>query len=200
MIWGGAAGAWFAAHWLELFGAVTGAVSVALAVRESVWNWWVGIVNNAVYLIVFFQQRLFGDASLQVFFIAISAYGIVRWLTGGTRGGTAPVRRVARAEVAVLAVLLAAGTFGLDRWFEHLNDAAPLLDAFTTAGSIIAQYMLARKYLENWLLWIVVDIVSIGLYAWKGLAPTSLLYALFLALCIVGFVQWRKAPAAPNAA
>ena len=187
--------AWFAAHWLELFGAITGAVSVALAVRESVWNWWVGIVNNLVYVIVFFEQRLFGDASLQVFFIAISAYGIVRWLTGGERGGAAPVRRIAAAEAGVLLVLLVAATFGMERYFARINDAAPLLDAFTTAGSIIAQYMLARKYLENWLLWIAVDVVSIGLYAWKGLALTSLLYALFLAMCVVGFVQWRRAPA-----
>jgi len=186
-----AVGAWFAAHWLELFGAVTGAISVWLAVRESVWNWWVGIVNNLVYLIVFFGQRLFGDASLQVFFLVISVYGIVRWLHGGDRGGAAPVRRIGAAETGVLAVTLVVATFGLQRYFVALNDAAPLLDAFTTAGSIVAQYMLARKYLENWLLWIVVDVVSIYLYAWKGLWLTSPLYALFLAMCIVGFVQWR---------
>jgi nicotinamide riboside kinase len=109
--------AWFAAHWLELFGALTGAISVWLAVRENVWNWWVGIVNNAVYLIVFFEGRLFGDASLQVFYIAISVYGIVRWLHGGDRGGAAPVRRIGAAEAALLAVALLAATFGLQRYF-----------------------------------------------------------------------------------
>jgi nicotinamide mononucleotide transporter len=195
-----AVGAWFAAHWLELFGAVTGAISVWLAVRENVWNWWIGIVNNAVYLIVFFEGRLFGDASLQVFYIAISVYGIVRWLHGGDRGGAAPVRRIGAAEAALLAVALLAATFGLQRYFAVLHDAAPLLDAFTTAGSIIAQYMLARKYLENWLVWIVVDAVSIYLYVWKELQLTAALYALFLAMCIVGFVQWRAALRAPATA
>ena len=200
MISGGALGAWFAAHWLETFGAVAGAISVWLAVRESVWNWSVGIINNLVYIVVFVEQRFYGDATLQVFYIAVSVYGIVRWMSGGTRGDAPPVRRIAPAEVALLAVVLVAATFGLTRYFERINDVAPLFDAFSFAGSIVAQYMLARKYVENWLLWIVIDVLSIGVYAWKGLAVTSLLYALFLAMCIVGFVQWRKAPAAPSPA
>lgn len=185
---------------VEIAGFITGAISVWLAVRENVWNWPIGIANNVLYVIVFFNARLFADMSLQVVYIAISAWGIYQWLRGGSTRHGVPVRHAPVRESIALGVVIAAATAAMASYLARVNDAAPLLDGLTAIASLGAQYLLARKYLENWYLWIAIDIVSVGLYASRGLALTAVLYAIFLVMCVAGVVSWRKTLAAAPAA
>jgi nicotinamide mononucleotide transporter len=180
----------------EALGFVSGGACVWLAVKENIWNWPIGIANNVFYTIVFFQQRLFADMSLQVAFAALGFYGWVVWLR---RTGSAPeivVRSTPRPIWIWLGGVVALATVLLATYLARIDDAAPFLDALTTTLSLGAQYLLTRKYLENWYVWMTVDVVSVGLYAWKGLGLTALLYALFFSMCVVGARGWRAAFAA----
>ncbi|GAC1411703.1 MAG: nicotinamide riboside transporter PnuC [Candidatus Velthaea sp.] len=177
---------------VEIAGFITGAISVWLAVRENIWNWPIGIANNVLYVIVFFNARLYADMSLQVVYVAISSWGIYQWRRGGGARRGLRVRHAAARELIGLALAIAAGSAVMATYLARINDAAPLLDASTAIASLGAQYLLARKFLENWYLWIAVDIVSVGLYLSRGLSLTALLYAIFLMMCIAGAVSWRK--------
>ena len=184
--------AYLTAHWVEILGVVTGVASVALAVRENVWNWPVGIANNLIYVIVFFQGRLFADSALQFAFIGVSIYGIYRWLRGGSNATPAPVRRAPPIESLIVLAIGAVMTVALHPHLVALNDIAPWLDAGTFSFSLVAQYGLARKYWENWHLWVAINLVSVALYATKGLLPTAGLYAVYLVLAITAVILWRR--------
>lgn len=188
---------WFTQHWIEIFGFVTGVVNLYLLVRQNVWNWPVGIANNALYVIVFFQSRFYSDMSLQVVYIALGVLGWYLWVRGGDFGGTLRVTRSPRAQFAILIAVGIAATFGESLFLRRVNDTAPLLDAFTTVFSLIAQYQLTRKYIENWWLWLIVDVVSVGLYGYKELYWTSALYAVFFIMCVAGLLQWRRSLTEP---
>jgi len=183
---------WFTQHWVEIFGFITGVVNLYLLVRQKIWNWPVGIANNLLYVVVFFQARFFSDMSLQVIYIVLGIIGWYLWLHGGERGGELNVSRTPRLQLVLLILGGCAATIGESLFLRKINDAAPLLDAFTTVFSLIAQYQLTRKFIENWWLWIIVDVVSVGLYAYKGLYWTSALYALFFGLCVAGLMEWRR--------
>jgi len=186
---------------LEALGFVTAGWAVWLAVKQDIWNWPSGIASNIIYFVIFFQIRLFADMSLQVVFALISAYGWFRWLQRDATNERIGVSRTPRVEWFVMAPLVAAATL---IWWQRLaaiNDSAPFLDALVTALSLAAQYLLSRKYLENWWLWIVVNVISVPLYYSKGLTLTAILYALYLGMNVVGLRDWvaaagQRAPAA----
>ena len=177
----------------EALGFVTGALCVYLVVRESVWNFPVGIANSAFFLLLFAGARLYGDAALQIIFIALGFRGWYLWLRGGENRTPLEVGRASRRLLAGVAAFLVAGTAGLTLLVRHVNDAAPFLDAFTTALSLGAQYLLNRKAVENWWLWITADVVYIHLYAARGLHLTAVLYFVFLCLCVAGLRRWLRA-------
>ena len=179
--------------WIESLGFVTGAVCVLLAVKENVWNWPIGILNNLVYLVVFWHSKLYADSGLQLFYIAISVYGLWNWLYGGEKHTHAPISHVARTEALVLLAATAASAGILYYVLRHFTDSTvPLGDATTTALSLAAQYMLGRKIIENWLVWITADVLYIGLYCYKSLYLTALLYAIFIAMCVAGYLRWQR--------
>lgn len=184
------AGGWVPFSWLETVGAVTGAACVMLVVRRSIWNFPAGILSCAAYLVFFADGRLYADAGLQVLFIALGIHGWVAWARGRT--GTTPVRRLPLGELTALAVAFPAAWLALTRLLEHVNGAAPVYDAFVTALSLVAQWLLNRRYVESWLGWIVVDQVSVVLFWSRGMYLTAGLYALFLAMCVAGLVEWRR--------
>ena len=176
----------------EVLGFITGAVSVWLTVKQNVWNWPIGIANSAFYVIVFFQARLYADSSLNVLYIVLGFLGWYWWLKGGEHRTALNVGRVSKRSVLVLAAVGLVGTAGMAVFLASVHDSAPFLDALTTVLSLIAEYMLARKLLENWGVWITADVIYIGLYSYRSLYLTAILYALFLTMCIVGFVGWRR--------
>jgi nicotinamide mononucleotide transporter len=179
--------------WTEILGSVTGAASVLLAVRQSAWNWPVGIANNIFFLILFWKARLYADAILQIVYIVISIFGWWNWVRGGDGHTELPVSRTTARTAIVLAVLTAAATLVLTLALHRFTDsAAPFGDGVTTALSLTAQYMLSRKLLENWWVWMSADVIYIALYCYKSLYLTGVLYALFFAMCIAGYAGWRK--------
>jgi nicotinamide mononucleotide transporter len=176
----------------EVLGFVTGAWSVWLTVKENVWNWPIGIANSAFYVIVFAHSRLFADSSLNGLYVALGFLGWYWWLKGGENRSVLHVGRTNAITALILVVLGAAGTIGMTRFLETVHDSAPFLDAVTTVLSLIAEFMLARKLLENWYVWIAADVIYIGLYSYRSLYLTSVLYAIFLAMCIAGWMRWSR--------
>jgi nicotinamide mononucleotide transporter len=176
---------------LEVAGFVTGVLAVWLTTRQVLWCWPLGIVNVALYAVVFYQAKLYADMGLQVVYAVLCAYGWWSWARG-ERGGALPVRRLGRP--GALAALAAGGlaTVGLGATLASTTDASlPWLDAGTASFSLVAQFLQARKRIENWLLWIAVDAVYIGMYGYKELWLTAALYLLFLLLAIAGWRSWR---------
>lgn len=176
----------------EALGFVTGAFGVYLVVKENVWNFPVGIANSAFFLVLFAGARLYGDAALQVFFIALGFQGWYLWLRGGENHTPLHVERASLRLLAGVAAFVVAATTALTLFFRYVNDSAPFLDAFITVLSLGAQYLLNRKAVENWWLWMLMDVVSIYLYFTKGLHLTAVLYFVFLGLCIAGLRNWLK--------
>ncbi|MFF7965123.1 nicotinamide riboside transporter PnuC [Streptomyces sp. NPDC007903] len=191
-----------AVTWAELLGFATGAVCVWLCVRASVWNFPVGIANNLFFLVLFWSARLYADASLQVVYLVLAAYGWLIWLRGGERRSRRRMGHASRSSLYVLLALLVPVTWGLTVLLTRAHDSAPFWDALTTALSLAAQWLLNAKQIENWYFWIAADLVYIPLYFTKGLDLTGIVYVLFLAMCLVGWRSWRRelAAARPPAA
>jgi nicotinamide mononucleotide transporter len=176
----------------EVLGFLTGAINVWLLARENVWNWPVGLANNALYVVVFLGSGLYGDAGLQVFYILLGIYGWWIWTHPGARAELR-VERTGRATWVWLipATALAAVVLGL--FLRRFTDSTvPAWDGLTTALSLAATYGQCKKYVESWWLWIAVDVIYIPLYVYKHLWLTSGLYFVFMILCIVGLRAWSK--------
>lgn len=186
-----------AVTWAELLGFATGAVCVWLCVRASVWNFPVGIANNLFFLVLFWSARLYADASLQVVYLALAGYGWWQWLRGGERRSRRLMGRASPRTLLTLAALLVPATWALTALLARAHDIAPFWDAFTTALSLAAQWLLNAKQIENWHFWIAADVVYIPLYAVKALDLTAIVYALFLGMCLIGLRAWRRELAAP---
>ena len=179
---------------LEWVAVAFGVASVWLTVRQNPWCWPLGIDNVGLFAVLFWRERLYADAGLQLVYVAVCAYGWWAWVRGGPGAGPLRVSRVPRrASLALLVggVLLAAA---LGLTLKRATDAAlPFWDAGTTAFSLVAQWMQARKWLENWVLWLVVDVVYVGMYLTKGLPLTAGLYAAFVVLAVLGWREWTRA-------
>jgi nicotinamide mononucleotide transporter len=178
--------------WTEIAGFATGALCVFLVVRQNVWGFPVGIANNLFFIALFLPVGLYADAGLQVVYIALAAFGWYRWLHGGRnrsklKVSVAPARIVVICVISVV-IITAAIHFVLSK---YTDSTVAGWDAVTTAISLVAQFMLNRKYLQNWFFWITADIIYIWLYAYKDLWLTSFLYLIFLLLCVAGFLQWK---------
>ena len=180
-------------NWTEAVAVVFGAAAVALTIRQSLWCWPLGLVQVALYVYVFYQARLYSDMVLHVIYVVLQVYGWYRWRSG-ERGSALPVSYLSLTERAgwAMAIALAASVWG-EAMLRYTDAAAPRADAFIAAASLAAQYLLAIKKLENWIVWIVVDVVAIAVYWSRDLRLTSGLYGVFLGLCVLGLVEWRKA-------
>lgn len=176
----------------EVLGFVTGAACVWLVVREHLLNWPLGLLNNLAFGVLFWHVALYADMGLQAVYFALGVYGWWSWVGGGAQGAPLRVTRATRAEWLGLLLFLPLGTLAMREALLLANGAAPLWDAFTTALSLGAQYLLCRKRLENWLLWIVADLIYVPLYVSRGLPLTAVLYAGFLLLCLAGLAAWRR--------
>jgi nicotinamide mononucleotide transporter len=187
---------WVVAHGttcLEALGFLTGVVNVALAARASIWSWPVGLLNAALYMVVFAQSGLYADTGLQVVYLALGVVGWWYWWRGGPATTEAPMRYMTTREWygSVAAVLLLWPTLAL---VTRLVPGAryPWFDAALVAGSLVAQWLLTRKAVEHWLLWIVIDALYVVLFAVRGLMLTMILYAVFFVLAIIGWVRWTR--------
>jgi nicotinamide mononucleotide transporter len=178
---------------LETVAAAIGLVAVWLMVRQHVWSWPIGAVQVALYIYVFAAARLYADAGLQVVYFVLQFYGWYQWLHGGAHHDRL---LVSRASSWVLIVATATGTLGTIALgtilARYTDQALPYWDSGIAAFSLVAQWMLARKLIENWLLWFAIDVVAVGVYLTRGLYPTSVLYFVYLGLAVAGWRAWRQ--------
>lgn len=181
---------WWPLSLTEALGFATGGSCVWLCVREHIWNWPLGLANNLIFFVLFGYSQLYADMGLQLVYFAFGVYGWWSWIHGGEQFGALRISRTPVAEWLVLAVLTPLATWGLWAILVEVGGASPFWDATTTALSLVAQYLLCRKRLENWLVWILVDALYVPLYLSRDLRLTALLYAVFLVMCIVGLRAW----------
>lgn len=182
----------------EIIACGFGLAAVWLTVRQNVLCWPVGLVQVLLYIVVFYEARLYSEVGLHVIYVVLQFYGWHAWLHGGKERSALPVSRLAARAMALWIGTALLGTGLLGSAMQRATDAAlPYWDAAVTVLSLIAQYLMARKVLESWAFWITVDMLAIGLYLVKALYPTAVLYAVFLILATLGFFAWRQTLSAP---
>lgn len=169
---------------------------VLLNIRQSPWAWLFSISASALYSVVFFEAKLYGDMCLSFFFIAVSLWGWYQWLFGGRTHHGIAVSVLSRRGIAWTLAAWMVAWLAIYLLLSRFTDSdVPRIDAFLTAGSLVGQFLLSRKKLENWHMWIVIDTIFIGLYIHKHLYLTALLYALFVIMATFGLFAWKKAMA-----
>jgi nicotinamide mononucleotide transporter len=179
---------------LELLAALMVLINVVLVARRNVWNYAFAIAGVALYAFVFYGAKLYSDMLLQGFFLVINLYGWRHWSRSLASAGQVTVSRLTTGHRAVWLTGIALATLAWGSAMHRFTDAAvPYVDAGIAMASIAAQILLSRQKLENWLLWIAVDLVAIGVYASRDLWPTAILYVLLLGVSIWGLVDWRRA-------
>jgi len=168
------------------------ALNVWLAIRENIWTWPTGIAGVILYTIINYETKLYANAVLQIFYLVLSIHGWYEWLHGGVNKTELHVRRTTPRQwigCTIASVVLTVIIVAILRW---THDEQPLLDGSTTAISFVGQWMLNEKLLENWWLWLLVDIAYVPMYLTVHKLLTALLYAGFCVMCIVGLLQWKK--------
>lgn len=183
----------FGTRAVEIAAALLGFVNVVLIVRRTIWNYPFGIIMVILYAWIFWDYRLYAEAGLQAYFLVIQCFGWWWWLNGRGGDGRIIVLRAPALEIGTCIATAAVVALMLGWALAHYTDAdLPYWDATVAALSVVAQYLLARRRLESWLVWIVVDVLAIGIYLTKGLYPTVMLYVLFLGLATSGWVVWLR--------
>lgn len=189
---------WAVNHWeeiVEIFGMISGLVYIFLEIKAKLLMWPVGIVTSAFFIIVFFTSKFYADMSLQIYYLVISIYGWIYWYKGNKNSQTKklPVTKISKKTALILLaitfILFLIMSFVLK---QYTDSPIPYWDSFTTALSITATWMLAKKIIEQWLIWIIVDLVSMALYIYKHLYPTAFLFLVFTILAFVGYFEWKK--------
>lgn len=178
---------------LEILGFVTGAICVYLNTRQNVLGWFFGIINAVLYVIVFWQVKLYADMGLQGYYFITSIYGWWLWLYGGKSHDGVRVTFTPRKFYAIFGLIFVLITLSWGFLLGRFTNASlTYVDSALTIASLIAQWMMARKYLENWIIWIVADACYTAMYFYKNLHLTAILYFVFLVLAVIGYVQWKR--------
>ena len=186
--------AYLQANWIELVGSVLSIIYLYLSIKQRVSLWIFGFLCSLLYAIVFFQSKFYADMSLQFYYLGVSVLGWISWRAGKPENRKElPVKRT--TPLSGVIILLIALILYFVYYFiltGYTDSPLPKADSFTTALSIVATWMLARKMIEHWWLWIIVDSVSAGLYFYRALYPTAILFVIYTIMAIIGYLQWKK--------
>lgn len=179
---------------LEWFGVFTGILCVWLAAKNNIWNWPIAIVSVLIYIFIFFESKLYADMGLQFYFFAMNIYGWYYWSKQrNNQEESRPIGLITKKEILLSIAGVIIFTLALGFLLHKNTDASfPFVDSFCTACSLIAQVFLARKVLQNWLIWIFVDAIYVGVYFSKDLYATGLMYALYIVIATMGYLDWKK--------
>jgi nicotinamide mononucleotide transporter len=183
---------WHQQTLLEVAGVITGLLCVYLAAVNNIWNWPIAVVSVGIYIFIFFDARLYADMGLQLYFMAMNFYGWYYWSRKPSTEKKSPVQRVTKKEIVFSIIAVCVFTFILGTVLKYTPASYPYIDSFCTACSLVAQVFLARKVLENWLIWIFVDIIYVGVYIYKHLDLTAIMYAIYVAIALLGYIDWKK--------
>ena len=189
---------WLWGNKIELLGAILGLLYIFLSIRQHILTWPTGLLTSLFYTFVFFKSGFYADMGLQVYYVAISIYGWYYWSKGGdkvqaVKKEQVPVRKAPRKVLFYILMATASIFAGLLFILLNFTDSTvPYMDSLTTALSITATWMLAKKFIEHWLIWIFVDFVSAGLYAYKELWPTVFLFMVYTGMAVLGYFEWKK--------
>jgi nicotinamide mononucleotide transporter len=185
---------WLSANYIEVLGAILGIAYIIFSIRQSIFTWPAGLATSLLYIIVFFQSKFYADMGLQFYYVFISIYGWHLWLRGNpeNKSQALPVKRITHFQV-IYACIFTLLIFGLIYiiLINFTDSPLPIMDSATTALSIVATFMLARKILEHWIIWIVVDLTSAGLYIYKDLWPTVILFLIYTIMAYFGYREWK---------
>ena len=191
---------WLTAHGsscLEAVAVIFGIISVYLGTRQNIWSWPTALVNVALFFALFLESGLYSDTGLQIVYFVLSLYGWYEWLYGGAGRTAITVTRTSRRTWTVLAGIGVVVWALLGTITSRLpGTALPYVDAATTTVSLLAQWMMTRKLVENWLIWIAVDVVYVGMFVFKGLYLTAFNYGIYLVLAVTGYIAWKRSLAA----
>ena len=192
---------WIGDNFVEILGVVFSLLYLLFSIKQNILLWPTGMISAILYMAVFYQSKFYADMGLNGYYFLISIYGWVQWSARDKKkgGGGLQLTRIKLKYGAVLGIItiLAFAVIGfiLDR---YTDSPVPYWDAFTTALSFTATWMLARKIIEHWILWVIVDVVSMGLYLYRGLYPTLLLFAIYTVMAVLGYIQWKKTLQIPS--
>jgi len=183
---------WKHQSWLEIIGVITGLLCVYLAAKNKILNWPFAIISVGIYIFIFFNSHLYADMGLQVYFMAMNIYGWYYWSHKPANEQKTLVVLITRKEIILSIIGVLVFTYILGSILKYTPASYPYIDSFCAACSLIAQVLLARKVLENWLIWVFVDIIYVGVYIFKALDLTALMYAIYVAIALMGYIDWKK--------
>jgi len=186
---------WVIQHWVEILGAIISFIYLYFEIKENYLMWIFGFIASSLYIVVYFKSGFYADMSLQIYYVAISIYGILYWTKGGKTENkdAVPVTKINLKQIVLLSLITIIIFGAISRiLILYTNSTVPYGDAFTTALSFVATWMLARKIIEHWYLWMIVNAVSVGLYIYKDLDVTAVLFTVYFIFSFVGYFKWRK--------
>jgi nicotinamide mononucleotide transporter len=185
---------WLFGNYIEILATITGLIYLVYSVKGNILLWPFGLITSALYVYVFFMSKIYADMGINIYYVIISIYGWIHWSSGeNSEKKELPLSRL-KLRLGLILGLITLIIFCIIAYFlKNFTDSdIAYWDAFVTAASITATWMLARKIMEHWLFWVVVDGISIGLYIYKGLYPTVLLFVVYTSLAVTGYHEWRK--------
>lgn len=184
---------YFTAHWLDICSTILGLAYILLEYKASVWMWVVGFVMQLMGAVLYYQHGLYADSAMELYYIGMTIYGFYSWKQVRGQKSERPITRISKDKLfKAMGVALSAWLVIWIILSQFTPSQVPIADSFTTAFSIIGIWALARKYLEQWFIWIVVDVVTCALYFYKGIPFKASLYALYVIIAIAGYFRWRK--------
>ena len=181
------------AHWLDIVTTVLGLAYILLEYKASPWLWLVGFVMQALGIVLYYQKGIYADCAMEFYYLLMTVYGYWRWVKGSKTKQELPIRHFPRRLVLLWTGIIA-GIWAVIYWLlvTYTNSNIPLADGFTTALSLVGIWALAHKYLEQWFIWIAVDIVTCGLYFYKGIPFKGSLYGLYVIIAVFGYFKWKR--------
>ena len=182
-----------AKHWLDIVTTVLGLAYIIFEYRASVWMWLVGFMMQSLGIVLYYQKGLYADCGMEFYYLAMTVYGYWKWIHGSTEKKELPIRHFPKKMILPWLGIIALVWLTIYLILSNFtNSTVPIADSFTTALSIIGLWALAHKYLEQWFIWIAVDVVTCGLYFYKEIPFKASLYALYVVIAVFGYIKWKK--------
>ncbi len=185
---------WVGNSYLEILATITGLIYLFYSIKGKNQLWIYGFISSGLYVYICYVAGIYADMAINIYYVFVSIYGYVHWKFYHSRGKEELLVSRLKSKETIIVILVTSMVYSFIAFvLIHFTDSTiPYWDAFTTSASITATWMLARKIMEHWLIWIVVDAVSIGLYVFKHLYITSFLFSVYTIMAVIGFIQWRR--------